>query len=188
MRSSLLHLPLDDAVAAEHRDDCSAAVPIYRALAAKGIVQAYKRLGYFSEIGYCAKRDWVDAAKWYGKAIAAGDEGSAGSLGHIGRNWRFMYRNTPMDPIIYELIEKAAQSGSAVAQFSLGVMNYAIGDPSFDESKGNLAQLLRQSSFGSTWLSIVHTANPIKATVVTIILFNKSSFKAISGSYVSVPN
>jgi TPR repeat protein len=132
--------PLDDAVAAEHRDDCSAAVPIYRALAAKGIVQAYKRLGYFSEIGYCAKRDWVDAAKWYGKAIAAGDEGSAGSLGHIGRNWRFMYRNTPMDPIIYELIEKAAQSGSAVAQFSLGVMNYAIGDPSFDESKGNLGE------------------------------------------------
>ena len=96
--------PLDDAIAAERRDDCSAAVPIYRALAAKSIVQAYKRLGYFSEIGYCAKRDWVDAAKWYGKAIAAGDEGSAGSLGHIGRNWRFMYRNTPTDPIIYELI------------------------------------------------------------------------------------
>jgi len=47
-----------------------------------------------------------------------------------------------MDPIIYELIEKAAQSGSAVAQFSLGVMNYAIGDPSFDESKGNLGEAL----------------------------------------------
>jgi uncharacterized protein len=84
---------LADAVAAERRDDCATAVPIYRALAAKGVADAFKRLGYFSEIGYCAKRDWVEAAEWYGKAIAAGDDASAGSLGHIGRNWRFMYRN-----------------------------------------------------------------------------------------------
>src|ERR1700694_2427469 len=86
--------PLDDAVAAERRDDCATAVPIYRALAAKGVTEAYKRLGYFSEIGYCAKRDGLEAAKWYGMAAAAGDESSAGSLGHIGRNWRFMYPNT----------------------------------------------------------------------------------------------
>jgi TPR repeat protein len=134
--------PLEDAVAAERRDDCATAVPIYRALAVKGLVEAYKRLGYFSEIGYCGKRDWLEAAKWYGKAIAAGDESSAGSLSHIGRNWRFMYRNTPMDPIIYELIEKAAKNGIAVAQFSLGVMNYPIGDPTFDERNGNLSEAL----------------------------------------------
>lgn len=134
--------PLDDAVAAERRDDCGTAVPIYRTLAAKGVAEAYKRLGYFNEIGYCAKRDWLEAAKWYGKAVAAGDESSAASLGHIGRNWRFMYRNTPMDPIIYELIEKAAKDGSAVAQFSLGVINYPIGDQSFDENQGNLNEAL----------------------------------------------
>jgi TPR repeat protein len=133
---------LADAVAAERRDDCATAVPIYRALAAKGVAAADSRLGYFYEIGYCAKRDWLEAAKWYGKAIAAGDDASAGSLSHIGRNWRLMYRNTPMDPIIYELIEKAANGGSGVAQFSLGVMNYPIGDSSFDETKGNLNEAL----------------------------------------------
>jgi uncharacterized protein len=134
--------PLIDAVAAERRDDCTTAVSIYRELAAKGVAEAYKRLGYFSEIGYCAKGDWLEAAKWYGKAIAAGDQESASSLGHIGRNWRFMYRNTPMDPTIYDSIEKAAKNGSGVAQFSLGVMNYPIGDPTFDETKGNLNEAL----------------------------------------------
>jgi hypothetical protein len=49
--------PLDDAVAAVRRDDCATAVQTYRALAAKGVAEAYKRLGYFNEIGYCAKRD-----------------------------------------------------------------------------------------------------------------------------------
>lgn len=133
---------LADAVAAERRDDCATAVPIYRALAAKGVAAADSRLGYFYEIGYCAKRDWLEAAKWYGKAIAAGDDASAGSLSHMGRNWRLMNPNARMDPIIYELIEKAAKDGSAVAQFSLGVMNYPIGDPSFDENKGNLNEAL----------------------------------------------
>jgi TPR repeat protein len=115
--------PLEDAGAAERRDDCTTAVSIYRTLAEKGVVEP--------------KRDWLQAAKWYGKAIDAGDQASAASLSHIGRNWRFMYRNAPMDPIIYELIEQAAKKGSAVAQFSLGVMKYPIGDPSFDPSKGN---------------------------------------------------
>ena len=87
--------PLEDAVAAERRDDCTTAIPIYRTLAEQGNVQAFKRLGFFYEIGYCAKRDWLEAAKWYDKAIAAGDEAAAGSLGHIGRNWRFMYSTTP---------------------------------------------------------------------------------------------
>jgi TPR repeat protein len=134
--------PLNDAVAAERRDDCATAISTYRTLASTGVTAAYKRLGYFSEIGYCAKRDWVEAAKWFGKAFAAGDEASARSLGHIGRNWRLMYRNAPMDPVIYDLVEKAAKSGSAVAQFSLGVMNYPIGDPTFDENKGNLTEAL----------------------------------------------
>jgi TPR repeat protein len=97
--------PLEDAVAAERRDDCATAVPIYRSLAEQGNVQAFKRLGFFSYIGYCAKADWLEAAKWYGKAADAGDEDAAGSLGAIGRTWRFMY-NSPMDPTIYAMIEK----------------------------------------------------------------------------------
>jgi hypothetical protein len=133
--------PLEDAVAAERRDDCATAVPIYRTLAEKGNVQAFKRLGYFSYIGYCAKGDWLEAAKWYGKAAAVGDDEAAGSLGHIGRNWRFMNK-TPMDPIIYEMIEKAAKQGNAVSQFSLAAMNYPIGDLTFDPSKGNLNEAL----------------------------------------------
>jgi TPR repeat protein len=134
--------PLEDAQAAERRDDCTTAVSIYGSLAEKGVVEAYNRLGYFSQIGYCGKRDWLQAAKWYGKASDAGDQTSIASLSFIGRNWRVMYRDAPTDPIIYELIEQAAKQGSAVAQFSLGVMNYPIGDLSFDTSKGNLSEAL----------------------------------------------
>ena len=59
--------PLEDAGAAERRDDCTTAVSIYRSLAERGVVEAYSRLGYFSEIGYCAKRDWLQAAKWFAR-------------------------------------------------------------------------------------------------------------------------
>lgn len=139
---------LDDATAAERRDDCPAALSIYNAQAAKGIAQAFARLGYFNEIGYCVKRDWVEAAKWYGKAADAGDQGAAASLSFIGRQWRYMYYGKPLNPTVYELIEKFAKSGSSVAQFSLGVMNYPIGDEAFDGTirnpgaTGNLQEAL----------------------------------------------
>jgi uncharacterized protein len=123
---------LDDAVAAERRDDCPIALSLYRSLAAKGVVQAYKRLGFFSEIGYCVKRDWPEAAKWYGKASDAGDERATASLSALGRQWRYMYFGKPLDPTVYALVEKAAKGGSTVAQLSLGVMNYPLGDGAFD--------------------------------------------------------
>jgi uncharacterized protein len=40
------------------------------------------------------------------------------------------------------LIEKVAKSGSSVAQISLGVMNYPIGDVAFDQNKGDLGEAL----------------------------------------------
>lgn len=128
---------LDEATAAERRDDCPTALRIYGELAAQGVPKAFSRLGYFNSIGYCVKRDWLEAAKWYGKAADAGDEDAAASLSHIGRNWRFMYVGKPLDPTVYALVEKAAKNGSAVAQFSLGVMNYPIGDATFDAAKPN---------------------------------------------------
>lgn len=139
---------LDDATAAERWDDCPTALSIYNTLAAKGVAKAYARLGYFSEIGYCVKSNWAQAANWYGKAADAGDEGAVASLSHIGRNWRYMYFGKPLDPTIYALVEKAAKNGAAVAQFSLGIMNYPIGDPAFDGAKpgpgvtGNLQQAI----------------------------------------------
>ena len=52
--------PLEDANAAKRRNDCAMAVSIYQALAAKGVAEAYKRLGYFKaptslfrSDGYC---------------------------------------------------------------------------------------------------------------------------------------
>lgn len=78
-----------------------------------------------------------EAAKWYGKAVDAGDKDAAKSLGFIGRQWRYMYFGVPLDPIIYKLVEKAATNGSIVAQFSLGVMNYPIGDTAFDPETKN---------------------------------------------------
>src|ERR1700738_3802939 len=79
---------LEEAAAAERRDDCPTALSIYRSLAAQGVAKAFSRLGYFSSIGYCVKRDWLEAATWYGKAADAGDQDAVASLSHIGRNWR----------------------------------------------------------------------------------------------------
>src|SRR5215468_11248734 len=56
--------PVEDAKAAEKRDDYETAIPIYRSLAEKGDVGAQKRLGYFYEIGLGVKPDWLEAAKW----------------------------------------------------------------------------------------------------------------------------
>lgn len=133
--------PFEDADAAERRDDYATAIPIYRSLADRGNVAAQKRLGFFYEIGVGVRQDWLEAAKWYSKAVEAGDESAGASLGHIGRNWRIFTR-TNMNPIIYELVEKAAKRGNATAQYSLGVMNYPLGDFTFDGSKGNLREAL----------------------------------------------
>jgi TPR repeat protein len=43
---------------------------------------------------------------------------------------------------IYALVEKAAKMGNPRAQFSLGLMNYRIGDLSFDTANGNLDEAL----------------------------------------------
>lgn len=147
--SSVAAGPYEDADAAERRDDYATAIPIYRWLADKGHVGAQKRLGFFDEIGWGVKQDWLEAAKWYSNAVEAGDEDAGASLGFIGRNWRVLNRTKNMNPTIYELVENAANKGNAVAQFSLGVMNYPLGfdhpplgNPWFDESEGNLHEAL----------------------------------------------
>jgi uncharacterized protein len=133
--------PLEDAEEADRKDDYATAIPIYRSLAEKGNVSAQKRLGFFYESGAGLKRDWAESAKWFSKAADAGDESAVFVLSFLGRHWRDR-AGASATPIIYELVEKVAKSGFAVAQFSLGVMYYPIGDPSFDATKGNLGQAL----------------------------------------------
>ena len=132
--------PLADASAAEGRGDFAAAVLLYRALAEKGNVGAQKRLGYLYEIGAGVERDWLKAAEWYSKAADAGDDVAAAALGFIGRNW--VRTNPGGNQAIYPLVEKAAKMGNPRAQFSLGLMNYRIGDLSFDATSGNLDEAL----------------------------------------------
>ena len=133
--------PLEDAEAATRRDDYATAIPIYRSLAEKGDVSAQKRLGFFYENGVGVKRDWAESANWFSKAADGGDESAVFVLSFLGRHWRDE-GSASATPIIYELVEKVAKSGFAVAQFSLGVMYYPIGDPSFDATKGNPAEAL----------------------------------------------
>jgi TPR repeat protein len=133
--------PYEDAQAAEKRDDHATAIPIYRSLADRGNAAAMVRLGFFYEIGWGVKQDWLEAAKWYSKAAEAGDESAAGSLGFIGRHWR-VFTQTDMNPVIYELVKKAAMRGNAAAQFSLGVMNYDFRDLSSDQDKVNPQEAL----------------------------------------------
>src|SRR5262249_50055448 len=96
--------PYADADAAERRNDYATAIPIFPALAAKGNAAAMTRLGFFYQIGVGVKRDWLEAAKWYSKALEAGDESAAIQLGGIGRQWRVMHQ-APVNSVVYELIE-----------------------------------------------------------------------------------
>jgi TPR repeat protein len=132
--------PLEDAQAAEKRDDTATAIPIYLTLAEKGDLGAQKRLGFFYEIGWGVNRDWTVAAKWYAKAADAGDADAAGSLSHLGRNLPFMYPSVS-DQTIYQLVEAAARKGYAVAQMSLGVMNYTF-DTFSNLRRNNLSEAL----------------------------------------------
>jgi TPR repeat protein len=130
---------LEEAEKAVREGDYATAIPIYHSLAETGDVSAQMRLGFFYESGAGLRRDWVESAKWFSKAADAGDESAVFVISFLGRYWRHREgANAP--PIIYELVEKVAKSGFAVAQFSLGVMYYPIGDPSFDAAKGNTAQ------------------------------------------------
>jgi uncharacterized protein len=133
--------PLEDAEAATRRDDYATAIPIYRSLAEKGDVSAQKRLGFFYQNGVGVKRDWVESANWFSKAADRGDESAVFVLSFLGRHWRDG-GSASAPPIIYELVEKVDKSGFAIAQFSLGVMYYPIGDPSFDTTKGDIAKAL----------------------------------------------
>ena len=133
--------PLEDADAADRRGEFATAFPIYRALADRGVVAAEKRLGTFYELGLGVKQDSLEAAKWYSKAAEAGDESAAGSLSGIGRHWRLMNHHQ-MNPIIYDMVEKAAKKGFLVAQWSLGVMNYPLGDSLFKAEEGNIVDAL----------------------------------------------
>jgi TPR repeat protein len=132
--------PLADATAAETRGDFAAAASIYRSLAEGGNVGAQNRLGYLYQIGAGVECDWHRAAEWYSKAAEAGDESAAAALSFIGRN--SIGAHSKEHRIIYELVEKIAKMGNARAQFSLGLMNYPIGDLSFDETTGNLSEAL----------------------------------------------
>ena len=132
--------PLTDATAAETRGDFAAAASIYRSLAEGGNVGAQNRLGYLYQIGAGVECDWHRAAEWYSKAAEAGDESAAAALSFIGRN--SIGAHSKEHRIIYELVEKIAKMGNARAQFSLGLMNYPIGDLSFDETTGNLSEAL----------------------------------------------
>jgi TPR repeat protein len=129
--------PLADANAAETRGDFAAAVSLYRSLAEGGNVGAQNLLGYLYQIGAGVERDWHRAAG-YSKAAEAGDESAAAALSFIGRN--SIGAHSKEHRIIYELVEKIAKMGNARAQFSLGLMNYPIGDLSFDETTGNLSE------------------------------------------------
>jgi TPR repeat protein len=132
--------PIEDAKAAEKRDDYETAIPIYRSLAEKGNVGAQKRLAYLYEIGLGVKPNWLEAAKLYSKAAETGDADAVRTLSQLGRNWVFKYRDTS-DAAIYALIETQAQKGYAVAQWSLGVMNYRLGAFSH-EGRQNAAEAL----------------------------------------------
>jgi TPR repeat protein len=133
---------LEDANEAVSRHDYATAIPLYRSLAAKGNAAAMTALGEFYYMGQGVKKDWVESAKWFSKALEAGDERAAISLGDIGRSWEPNHNHTEVPAVVYELIEKAAKRGNVVAQYSLGFMNYPLYAGRLGPRKGNLQEAL----------------------------------------------
>ena len=121
--------PFEDAQAAEKRDNYETAIPIYRSLADKGHAGAQMRLGRLYEVGLGVKPDWLEAARWYGKAADTGDADGVRALSQLGRSWVFRHPGAS-DAAIYALVETQARKGYSAAQWSLGVMNYRFGAPS----------------------------------------------------------
>lgn len=64
--------PLDDVNAAYKRGDFTAALPMLRTLADKGIAEAQYQLGYMHYIGLGVPQDYATAAEWYEAAAQRG--------------------------------------------------------------------------------------------------------------------
>jgi TPR repeat protein len=109
--------PLEDATAASDRGDHATAVPLFRALAIQGNVQAQSALGYryFHSIG--VPQDYAEAAKWYHRPAIQGHLLAQYNLGVMyARGWG-VHRDYHEAAKWYRL---AADNGSSAAQYDLG--------------------------------------------------------------------
>lgn len=132
-------LSMQDAEAAEKRDDAPTAVRIYEEYAKAGNAQAMRRLAYFSQIGWGKKRDWLIAAKWLKNAYEAGDKSAASSVAFLGYNCQYM-EGCNQDEII-KIVEELASQGAAPAQYGLARVLYEVKiDPPLSEDIGRIKE------------------------------------------------
>lgn len=77
---------LDDGIAAMLRGDNTAALKVFRPLAAKGNAEAQYYLGYMYQSGTGVPMDKKTALQWYNRAAAQGNNGASIQARLISRN------------------------------------------------------------------------------------------------------
>ena len=119
---------MEEALAAEKRDDYVVAIPIYESFAAAGNIQAMRRLAYLSEIGVGGERDWLASANWLFKAYEAGDKGAVSTIGFLAFYCPEMPRGCGQtkQAALTKMVEFLASKGVAAAQWNLARILYNV--------------------------------------------------------------
>ncbi len=115
--------PYEDGLAAYKNGEWDKAYALLKPIAEGDSSQtagAAERLGRLSERGTGTAKDYAAAAKWYGKAAAAGDVAAEARLGRLYRTGVPGVARDPMQAAKWSI--RGASQGNAVAQANLGYM------------------------------------------------------------------
>lgn len=105
-------------VGAGMSEDRGKAHQLYLAAAIQGLPQAQFNLGINCAEGWAVKQSWREAKHWYEKAAEQGNLPAMSNLGNI----HLLGRGVPVDlEMARKLLQKPAEVGLAIAQFSLAV-------------------------------------------------------------------
>jgi len=109
----------EDGVAAYDEGDYTAAVSLWRPLAAQGQADADYNLGFMYAIGLSVARDYTKAVELYREAALQGYADAQYSLGLMYKSGRGVTQNYQE---ALKWFRRAAEQGSLAAAFNLGVL------------------------------------------------------------------
>jgi TPR repeat protein len=110
----LVSVAVRDGISAAHRGDHVMALNLWRPVAEKGDADAQISLGLAYYFGKGARRDYAEAAKWYGLAAQQGNASAQASLGTLYEAGLGVMRDYAVAYMWFDLA--AAQNGENAAQ------------------------------------------------------------------------
>jgi TPR repeat protein len=110
--------PLEDAKAANARNDYSTALRLLRPMADQGNAEAQTSLGLMYESGEGVPLDYVEAVKWFRRAAEQGNVFGQYSMGRMYTSGEGTAKDLSEAA---KWFRKAAEQGSSLSQLNLGV-------------------------------------------------------------------